>query len=690
MAAGTSCNASCAYLYGTPVSVGCSQFQVQVTDATGATATSPTYYVVITPPPLKVSAPNYTDWYAGVAYPPTAFSVSGGVPPYTWSVNPTAPLPANLTLTTSPQNTASAYVSGLANSLPSSTPSLIIADSQTPYPAVGNVPLNQDSGAQALPAPQSPCTPFTNNGISAGTYDATMLGSYAFLLHGFDANGAVVIAGSFTTDGAGNVQQGVEDVMRTTGAGSQTDDAVTGSYSVFQQESDNNTFREVGCVTLTDSASNTKTFAFTLGGCSGSTDPTSGQCLADSQGVAGVFTTGRIIEFDSTGTLASGILRLQDSSAFSAGLSGPYSFGLSGWDSSIGPSTRYAAAGSLSASSGTLSSAGADINDGGALQPALTGGSGSYAIDSATTSQNGRGTATLTVGAASFNLAFYVVSANEVILASTGTPSAANPIVGGEAITAAGPFSALSLQNSHMFHTAGFASTGPDANIGILSFDGIGAVSGTQYEDQAGTLGTTSLSGSYTVNSTTGRFSFLASQTNNQSLGDHPLVGYVVPVPGTLTRQDCIVLADCVTGFVVSTDQTAQAGLLEFQTPSTAPPPPFSTLYVEGYYFYGTDEGLDVATPLINGASVANPTGSVYGGVQSTSYSLDSFYCQQEPGCVLLQPNDSVSPSGSYSVNSNGTGTVGGETVAVTNGNVIFYIDESPINAHPSVIIVEQ
>jgi hypothetical protein len=687
---GTSCSTSCAYLYGTPVSPGCSQFQVQVTDATGATATSPTYYVVITPAPLKVQAPDYIDWYAGVAYAPTAFSASGGMPPYTWSANPAAPLPSSLTLTTPPQDTAMAYVSGVPSALPITPPGLIVADSQTPYPAVGTVTLNQNFGAQFLPPPQSPCTPFQNNGVSSGTYNADMTGSYAFLLHGFDASGPVVIAGSFSADGAGNVQAGVEDILRTTSSGSLADDAVTGTYSVFQQQSDNNTFREVGCVTLTDSASNTNTFAFTLGGCTGLTDPTSGECMANAQGVPGVFTDGRVIEFDDTGTSASGILRQQNSSAFSTGLSGSYAFGLSGWDSSSSPSKRYAAAGSVGASSGSLSAAAADINDGGAFQSTLTGGSGSYTIDSTTDAQNGRGTATLSVGSASFNLAFYVVSANEVILASTGTPSAANPIAGGEAIASVGPFSALSLQNTHMFHTAGLAPTGPDANIGILSFDGISSVSGTQYEDQAATIGTTPLSGSYTVDAKTGRFAFVPSTTNAQSLGDHPLVGYAIPVPSTLTRQNCIVLADCVTGFLVSTDQSAQSGQLEFQTPSIAPPPPFSAVYIEGYYFYGTDEGLDSATPLIDGASVANPTGTVYGGVQSTNFSSNSFYCQQEPGCILLHPNEAISPSAAYSVNSSGTGTIGGETVAVTNGNVTFYIDESPINAHPAVIVVEQ
>jgi hypothetical protein len=28
--------------------------------------------------------------------------------------------------------------------------------------------------------------------------------------------------------------------------------------------------------------------------------------------------------------------------------------------------------------------------------------------------------------------------------------------------------------------------------------------------------------------------------------------------------------------------------------------------------------------------------------------------------------------------------------VSVTNGNVTFFIDESPVNLHPSVVVVEQ
>jgi len=652
-----------------------------------------TYYIVITPPALKIQVPNYTDAYSGVPYPPTAFSVSGGMPPYqSWSVFDPVNMSPGMSLTPVAQNSAAALVSGTPSGPDSAVngpyaPTLQVVDSQTPYPAYGSVQL---SIYQWAVLPPSPCTPAddANGSTNSTTNLPGMNGSYAFLLRGFDANGPVVIAGSFTADGAGNISGGVEDAIRTTG--SQTGVTITGgSYSILQQSnspSGSSILAQSGCLMLTTPAG-TNTFAISLGGCStgvatSGSNANTGICAADSQGAAGIYTTGRMIEFDDntgSGTRVSGIVRLQDSSAFSTGLGGLYSFGLSGWDS-VG--SRYAAAGSVSANSGMLTSAAADINDGGVLQSAITGGSGTYSVGS-----NGRGTGTLTIGTNSLNLAFYVVSAQEVLIASTGVPSSANPTVSGEAISAAGPFSAASLQNSHIFHIAGVTPIGPDPSIGILNFDGVSNFSGTQFEDQAGTLGTTSLSGTYTVDSKTGRVAFLAPSLN-QNLGDHPLVGYVVPAPGTLTRQSCVKLANCVTGFLLSTDTTAQAGLLEFQTPATAPPPPFSNLYIAGYYLYGTDESLDASTPLFAGAAAANPNGAHYAGIQSASYP-DSSYCQQ-PGCAVLIPNETLSASGTYSVNANGTGTVGGATVAVTNGNVIYYIDESPLNFHPSVMVVEQ
>src|SRR3974390_1905556 len=102
-------------------------------------------------------------------------------------------------------------------------------------------------------------------GGTANTNLSSMKGSYAFLLRGFDANGPVVMAGSFAADGAGNVTGGVEDVMRTTG--SQNGAAITGgSYAVLQQnDNSTNTFEQSGCLSLTTSAGTT-TFALSMAG----------------------------------------------------------------------------------------------------------------------------------------------------------------------------------------------------------------------------------------------------------------------------------------------------------------------------------------------------------------------------------------------------------------------------------------
>ena len=680
-------SASSAYLFGTPSTPECSQFALTVTDGTGASAMSPTYYVVITPSALTIEVPNYLDAYTGSAYPPTAFSVTGGVPPYhSWSIFDAvnSPLPPGMKLNPVPRHSASAYISGTPNGADSATnlapysATLQVIDSQSPYPAYGTAQINIYQWAAPL---TSPCTPAqdANGSTTVTTNSGGLSGAYAFLLRGFDSRGPVVFAGSFTADGAGNVTGGIEDVVRTSGA----DLAVPltgGTYSILQQSNSSgaNFFTQSGCLLLT-TGSGTSTFAISLGGCSTSADPNTGACVNNSAGTEGIYTTGRMIEFDDntgSGTRVSGIVRLQNSSAFSPGLSGPYAFGLSGWDVS---GNRYAAVGSFTANSATLSSIAADINDGGVLQSALTGGSGSF-----TAGSNGRGTATLNLGTDSINIVFYVVSGQEALLAASAVPSAGTPLVSGEAITATGPFSTYSLQHSHLFHLAGLSPSGPDVSIGILSFDGVQSFTGTQYEDQAGVVTTSSLSANYNVNANSGRVAFAPVQ----QLGDHPLVAYVIPVPSTLTRQDCVNLASCVTGFLISTDSSAQAGQLEFQTPASAPPPPFSNPYFSGYYFFGTDETLDNSTALVEGAAQANPNGARYAGIQSASYP-NSTYCMQ-PACALLIPNETLALPGSYSVNKGGSGTIGGETIAVTNGNVTYYIDESPLNTHPSVIVIEQ
>jgi hypothetical protein len=722
-------DSSSVLITGTAVSPGCSTFALQITDSTGVASMEVPFNLVVIPPGLKAQVASYPNVYnysqniPGVPYLPIAVTVSGGIGPYTWVQDPTgvATLPPGLGLTSAASSSGVAVISGTpdagdnnnqngSGSAPGLYPTTLqINDSQQPYPAVGLATLNSMS-ALVLPSFCSPAPSLLQNSVPAA--DSYLQGSLAFLLRGFDANGPVAIAGSVTVDGGGNIVGGVEDVTRSSGSQSLSILPAGSSYNVgVVSPSSGNSYNR-GCMTLADSAGKSTTFAFSLGSCSNNFteggeivthDMACGITQNNGQNEAsGFYRTGRIIEFDDNtggGTRGSGILRWQDPSVFSSGLSGRYAFGLSGGNSAGG---RYAMAGSLQAGSGNLSSVAADVDDAGTLNSQLTGGTGTYNNSGSCggiSSSCGRGTASLTVGPTSYNLALYAVSSSEALLLTTDTLSPSHPILGGEAITTATSFSHSSLQNSHMFYIGGLASNGPDVSVGILTFDGVGSFTGVVYEDQAGTLGKTSASGAYFVDTNTGRAPFTAPLMG-QTLGNHAFVAYLIPPAPGLAAADCSQPASCVSGFLVGTDSTAQDGILEFQTSLTQPPPPFTNRDVVGDFAYGTAENLDSKTPSVQGNVSATPSassstsgslGPASGGanfpfLQDVSYG-DPNYCMQS-NCLLLIPNEYL--AGSYSINADGTGTFGGGTISITNGNVLFYIDESPINLHPTIMVAEQ
>jgi len=753
-----------AVIQGKPSSPGCSTFTVTVADSTAEANCDPsvqpgpcsqaTFNVVVLPQALKIPVPNYPSAYndplnagQGVPYPATAIVPSGGQAPYFWCQNPAngvpdSTLPPGLELNSLTQpnfdcptvsTSNSAVISG--QPAPGAQNSqnqcngngqaagcyytqFQVYDSQQPYPAASFVNLSNMAALSLTPCSQANQAPAINS-VPPNSY---LQGPVAFLLRGFDSNGPVVIAGSVTLDGAGNITGGVEDVTRGGAAGHQylTIQNTPGQQSWYVVGTLSSSFNgssvadySRGCMTLylanNGVAAGSTTFAFTLGGCTnhfnvnGVITTSLQACGATAASLAaGTYTTGHIIEFDDNtgqGTRASGILRAQDTSSFSGGLSGPFAFGLSGGDAA---QKHFAMAGSLNASSGSLKSIAADIDDAGALASQLTGGTGTSTIDATYGTSNGRWTASMSLsGAISSDQAVYMVSKGEALIATTDSLSVSHPIIGGEAITTAASFSNASLQNSHILRIGGLAASGPDVSIGVLSFDGVSAVSGTEYEDQAGTLATTTISANYSVDPATGRAVFAAGQ--GQNLGPHSFVAYVIPAPASLSRTSCSTPAACVTGFLVGTDSTAQDGVLEFQTPSLAPPPPFTNIYIAGNYDYGTVESLDPLTPNLEGDVLAQPSGtSTTSGslgpiaqstsppfLQDVSYGDPSQFCVSKTLCYLLMPNQSLL-AGSYSINANGTGSFGGRVVSVANGNVVFYIDESPTNLHPSVIVAEQ
>lgn len=725
-------NTTSVVLTGTPTSSSCSSFQLQIKDAQGGVSCDPTvktscvpttFTILAIPQSLGVQVPPYPYPYDGVPYPPLAVLASGGSPPYTWVQDPSgnSTLPPGLALSTNGSNPNYTIISGtpnagdslLSNGAGNGTagayPTLLqVNDSQQPYPAVGQVTLNirdyvapaacSTSGAPLSVQPTGNTATGNGGTLSGGAVlaDNYLQGTYAFMLRGFDNKQPAVISGSMTLDGNGNVTAGEEDITRATSA-SQALPISSGSYAVGITTSDGAITYNRGCVELTTSAG-TVTFDFTVGGCTnhyseGGAPATSDNACGMAQNAqaaniaAGTFTTGHVIESnDGTGSSAqlSGILRAQDTSSFAAGLSGPYAFGLGGWDSSQG---HYAMAGSLQASSSALTAVAADLDDAGTLGSQLTGGSGTLAAPDA----SGRISGTMTVGPLTLDLALYVVSQNEAFVVTTDPLSASHPLLSGEAITTASSFSNASLQNSHMLRMEGSSSAGPDVSIGALTLDGQGGVTGTVYEDQAGTLGTTAVSGAYSVDGTTGRANFFAPQ--GQTLGAHAFVVYLVPAPANLARSACSNPASCITGFLVGTDNSAQDGVLEFQTPTVAPPPPFTNRDVAGDYVYGSSENIDWMTTSFEGDVYATPSSSASTsgslGASGLPFFQDSSYGCIDTTCPLFIPESTF--AGAYTVNGSGTATFGGATeVSVTNGNVIFYIDESPVNLHPSVVVAEQ
>lgn len=634
-----------ATISGTPTSAGCQQVSVQVTDAVGNTSSPMNFDMLVVPAPLSPRIPNIVGAYVsptppnnGIPYTPTPLSATGGIPPYAWSLQSGSVPPPGLTISSAGLLAGTPNAQGLAQNggLGSYSFTALVNDTQIPYPAVGVA--NLTIGVNYL---DSSC----HTGVESSL---TSQAPYAFLLRGFDKSGPAIIAGSFTADGTGKITGGVEDISRSSGV--QSNLTITAAGSSYTIGSDNR-----GCLTLASSAGTT-TFRISLGACSTSLNSQQGGCEPGTGNSPGYFTRGRLIEFDDsngTGTRGSGILRLQDSSAFNTGLSGMYAFGLTGWDSS---GNRYALAGSTSASSGALSAVAADINDGGSLSSALTGGSGTYTIAAS------RGTGTLSVGSASFDLAVYPISTGDVIFVSTDTLSSSHPMVAGEARSTTGPFNTASLPNSYLLHMSGVASGAPDPNLGVLTFDGLSTFTGTVYENQGGTLGTTALSANYALDSTSGRLTVSAPQSN-QNLGPHPFVAYIIPtISGTA-------------GFVVGTDASAQAGALEFQA-LNPPASIFRNANVVGQYFLGTDEDLDASSLSSTGTTSASGTGNQAGNEDFSSLANG------------LLPNQGF--SGSYSVGKSGTGNFGGETVSITNGKVVYSLDESLLDLHPTITVVEQ
>jgi Putative Ig domain len=355
-------------LTGTPSSSDGGTFPVtiKVTDSMGVSGTSSGLTITVTNLTITTTSP-LPNGTVGTAYS-EQFAATGGTAPYTWSVESGSTLPAGLTLSSS----------GLLSGTPTTAESgamfgITVTDSEAP--------------------PVSITVQFMLT-IATSSNLALLNGNYAFEFSGFNSGGAVVVAGSFSADGAGNLKNGLEDFNSISGV--PTTQTFTGTYTLGTDGR--------GQLTFT-SLSGSPTYDFAID-------------------TAGVF--GRMIEADKSGIQGSGQLK-QQSSGFatctSSTINADYAFGISGYSSSAGGFLPgpIALAGRFTATGGNLENGETDANIPGQVFPQVVL-SGSYG----TTSSSARCTALLTpVSSTLPNMTFsvYPVSSSEAFLVETDNVS---------------------------------------------------------------------------------------------------------------------------------------------------------------------------------------------------------------------------------------------------------------------------
>jgi hypothetical protein len=627
----------------------------------GSLSNATAFSVKYTPPASVPSSPNNTptltatsladatkndsDTFTIAAAPPISVTIQSKITNI--QANTSATL--NVTVQNDPANNGVTWtlkVSG-SNCSPTCGTLTNVTTTSVTYNAPTSVPASPNNTptitATSVSDPsKSDTDTFTITAVSAAcpSGNETFLnGQYAFLMKGFDANGAVAIGGSFTADGAGKITAGEVDINRTNGVTpNSTLNTTSSSYTVG---ADNR-----GCLTLVQ-GSTTTVFRFALSSTAG-LDP-----LARVDTVASIATAvkGRIIEFDDStgsGTRGSGIIRKQDATSFAVTkISGNYAFGLTGSDLS---GNRFGILGAFTATAGVFTSGSFDADDAGTLTTNAPITSQVYTVAS-----NGRGTLSVVAGSTTFTFALYMVSSSEILLVGTDPISSTNPLDSGEALQQQGTFSQSSLSGNFVLYLSGESGSGSSATsntsliLGTVTSGGNATV--TIYQDDGGTSNTNTQTGTYAVASN-GRV------TLSGFGGGHSPVFYLV---------------NQSEGFVGGTDGSVSFGFLEPQAAG-----PFTTSSLSGTFIAGNESPSDsgVSDEIV----AANLDGS--GHITGTQDRSDSSG---------LTANNPLSGA-TYSItNTNGTGTVGsnGILIVISSSRFVF-VDEKSTNTNPKITVVEK
>lgn len=321
--------------------------------------------------------------------------------------------------------------------------------------------------------------------------DASMQGSYAFSYSGNDSGGYYAVAGSFVSDGQGNITNGVEDLTRVGSGGQVRTRVAINAGSTYFVGGDGRGQAKV----FTSLNPNGDLFRFVM--------------TTNQHGV--------LLGFDNSAT-GGGSLDQQAIDDLNASvisnITGPYVFSFSGENSSFLP--RSLAGRFVANGSGGITTNGSIVDDNNngtvSASEAITGGT--IAIDPLYAT-SGRGTLTLT--SASFStltFAFYIVDTTHFHLVEIDN---SGPFLGGDIFegVSGNSFSpSLLASANYSFVAGGNSSQGAYAAGGVFASSGSGSISSGALDvnnNGATQLNVTLPACTYTVDPATGRIDLLLS-----------------------------------------------------------------------------------------------------------------------------------------------------------------------------------
>jgi uncharacterized protein YjdB len=459
--------------------------------------------------------------------------------------------------------------------------------------------------------------------IAGGTgTNQELNGQYAFLYKGVYNNGFLTVAGTFTADASGGFANFASSAVILNGVAQDAPGFRSFNFvdhfhpsSTYSVNADNRGTMTVNLARGFPTDEFTMSLSIALDSFNGSGIATKGRLTSADQSINGI-------------GFGSGFIVRQDSAAVAAGsIDGSYAFGLSG----NGTAGLLALVGRFTASGGSFSAGQADLNNSGtaALNQGFTG-----MYDASTVPGQGYGTASFTIPGLPPNLgfAFLVVSADELIFVETDARnSPSSPAISGVALRqSGGPYSANSLNGSAVYGLTGVS----DLSIGLETFNGNGAFTGTSDENNGGVITANSaITGNYVVD-----VNGLGRGTITPQ-GGQPRPFYLV-APGE--------------GFIIDMGQSPKAGMFEPQTGGT-----FDNSDISGNFAFGSLPSPENFTFALNsGVWTADGAGSLEG--------------QEDSGIVF-----GGRFSGAYAVASNGRATMAVTPLTGTSSNWIMYVISS-------------